>query len=117
MENVIIAPTAAWSRPEPTAARMQINDTIKDSPDAISYQQKIGSILPPNVSKADNDGVKTSNIYQDMRQITVDHAYNRTRDLQIFDKNTLLEKHPMTNISFPDVEGQNLKLIHGWTNV
>jgi hypothetical protein len=117
MDKLIIAPTASWSKN--AASREQLNDVIKDSPNAVKMQQKIGSMMLPKTgtNKSRNDAVKVANIYQDMRQISSSHVRNRKRDLQIFETDRLYSQHPMRNISFPSVEGENLKLLHGWTNV
>jgi len=105
MRNLVIAPTATYKR---GPLRKEINDTIKDFSDAAIIEQKVDSIMPANSDKTKS--VVEQRVYQDMKPIRHLHDRNRKKDLEIYYRDTLLEQHPMTNISFPEMKLRNHKI-------
>jgi len=102
MQNLVIAPTATFRR-----KKQEVNDTIKDSPNAINVEQKIGQVLPYHNRNA--RGTETK-VYADMRQIMKLHEYNRQKYLDYFNRDLTLEKNPMFRVSFPDMDLENIRL-------
>jgi len=100
MERLVIAPTATYKR---GPLRKEINDAIKDSPDAIRIEQKVDSIVPKGSDKSGSVPVE-QRIYQDNRPMRHNHARNRARDVNIWELDALYEKRPMYNISLPDMK-------------
>jgi hypothetical protein len=99
MDLLVIAPTAIYKR---GPLRKEINDTIKDSPEAVIIEQRVDSIMPINCDKSKS--IVEQRIYQDMRPMNKLHKDNRARDLYIYNKNDLYEYRPMVNVSFPEMK-------------
>jgi len=98
MDLLVIAPTASYRR---GSHRKEINDTIKDSQDAIRLEQKVGSEVPKGSDKSGT--VVEQKSYHDMQCIHKLHIRNRARDLQVYEMDELYSKRPLYNISFPDM--------------
>lgn len=101
MDSLVIAPTATYHR---GPLRKEVNDEIKDSPDAIRIQQKVDSIVPKGSDRTGEDAFAENRIYNDFRPMRRLHQRARERDLEVYELDALYEKRPMYNISFPDMK-------------
>jgi hypothetical protein len=99
MRSLVVAPTAMFRRGVSLVSVTQLNDTIKDSPDAVVIEQKVDSIMPLSSDKSKS--VVEQKIYQDMRQIHHIHERNRVKDLEVYYRDDLYSKRPMYGISLP----------------
>lgn len=100
MDKLVIAPTAEYTR---GPLRKEINDEIKDSPDAIRVQQRVDSIISKNADKSKGEPVEQV-VYKDNRPMRHLHQRNRERDLNIYDLDELYSQRPMYNISLPTMK-------------
>ena len=99
MDLLVIAPTHSYKR---QGMRLEVDDTIKDSPNANRCKQKLGKLIPLNANKAPkNVGQK---VYNDMRPMNHLLERCRSRDLEIFYQDELLSYHPMHGISLPEMK-------------
>jgi len=103
MKTLVIAPTATFRKGVSIKSTEQLNDAIKDSPEAVVIEQRVDSIMPPNCDKS-GVFVVEQRIYQDMRPINHIHKRNRERDLQIYDMDRLYSVRPLYNVSYPDMK-------------
>jgi len=111
-DMLIIAPTHGYKRGPLMAT---IDDTIKDNPNAIRTKQNLTGIIPKGAVKT-QARIKTGTTYFDPTVIRILDQHQEDKGEQIFFMDTLLEHHPMVNISFPDVNGTNSKYIKGLSN-
>lgn len=105
MQGLVIAPTATYKR---AGDRIEIDDEIKDSPDAVRIHQTLNKpgfypTIPAGGAVKNSAGVAT-NQYSDMRAVHATLAYNRTRALNVFDLDYLYDVRPMYNISLPEMK-------------
>jgi len=103
MDVLVIAPTATFRR-----KRNEVNDVIKDSPNAVNVEQKIGQVLPYHDRNARGT---ESKVYADMRMITKLHQDLRKKYVDYFVRDQIFEKNPMFRVSFPEMDVENIKLI------
>lgn len=99
MKTLVIAPTATFRKGVSLESVAQLNDEIKDSPDAVRLEQKLNKLFPKGTSKA-SEAIEQKN-YFDMRQIHHIHERNRQKDLEVYEKDALFAKRPMYGISLP----------------
>lgn len=100
---MIIAPTHGYKRKDPDA----INDTIKDSPDAIRLEKGYAKII---VGNQGNKRIENKQ-YQDMRVI---HEVNKRIDDRYIRKPFYDAKEKIVVGSYPDMSNaQNNKYLRG----
>ena len=103
MRNVVIAPTHGYYR---DPAQVQINDTIKNSDDAIIIKENLRKEIPKWVyDKAGNPVPKR---YHDMKAIHILNKKNDDRIREDFESD--LKYSHINGVAFPDVgDSANLK--------
>lgn len=99
MRNVIIAPTATYKR---KGDRIDIVDTLKQSPDSIVVTHKPNTIMPKGVIKA-NAEIRQKTWF-DMQIMKSNDARNRRRALEVYDYDYLYETRPMCGVSLPNMK-------------
>jgi hypothetical protein len=109
MPDVIIAPTHTYKR---GPLRKEIDDTIRDNPDAIRNSQKLNPIIPKGSVKTTGE-CKTAKMYYDQRPIDTLAQYQRDRAEQIYQNDVLCDTHPMHGISLPVMDATNNVFLKG----
>lgn len=100
MDKLVIAPTATYSR---GLLRKEVDEPLKDSPDAVRIEQKVDSIIPKSADRSDDHPVE-NRIYQDFRPMRHSLQRSRERDLYIYNMDLLYSTRPMYNISLPTMK-------------
>ena len=102
MKGLVIAPTATYRKGLSVESVTQLNDTIKDSPDAVNTKQKLNKIIPAGTNKGSKATAQKT--YFDLRQVHHELVRNRARALEVFELDNLYETRPMYNISLPEMK-------------
>jgi hypothetical protein len=108
MRNVVIAPCGRIYRDR---AQIPITDNIIDPVDAVFLKEKTDRIVPLDARKSP---VNTALVrYNNLRAVHAGNQYANDLLDQYAVKGAILDKHPMTDISSPDMQSNNNKYLQG----